>query len=112
MISSIQVAGVVFVAIMAYFTYEYYFRKDYTRTEYVFWNPLWIPLLMLVLYHFASQSMLQVLSLAMSTHLYAIAGIMLVFIVLFFQHDNIRKNQEMLDKLVQVTAIENAKKRK
>jgi len=37
---------------------------------------------------------------------------MIVFIILFFQHDIIRKTQNKVDKLVRETAIETARKRK
>jgi hypothetical protein len=112
MFSGIQIAGVVFVLVMSYFTYLYYMRKDYPKADYLFWNFIWILFLVLVLYPYATEPMLATLGLAMNIHLYTIAGFMIVFVILFFQHDIIRKSQNKIDKLVRETSIENAKKRK
>ena len=112
MFSGIQITGVIFVLVMCYFTYLFYVRKDYPKTDYLFWNLIWFLFLVLVLYPYATQPMLEVLGLAMNIHLYTIAGFMIVFVVLFFQHDLLRKNQNKLDKLVRETAIDNAKRKK
>lgn len=112
MFSGIQIGGVVFVLVMSYFTYLYYMRRDYPKTDYLAWNLIWLLFLVLVLYPYATQPMLDVVGLAMNLHLYTIGGFMIVFVVLFFQHDIVRKSQTKIDKVVRETAIENAKRNK
>lgn len=112
MITGMQVVGVIFVLVMSYFTYLYYKRKDYPRTDYIMWMLIWLTFLILVLFPYSTQIVLQPMGLAMNMHLYTIAGFMVAYAILFYQHDLLRKNEAKIGKLVREISIENAKRKK
>ncbi len=112
MIAGIQVFGILFALAMCYFTYLYYKRKDYPKTDYLFWMSIWIGFLFLVSFPSATSDIIHPLGIASTMQLFTILAFLLTFALLFYQHDLLRKNEQKIGKLVRENAIENAKRKK
>ncbi len=111
MIAGIQILGAVFGLAMSYFTFLFYRRGDYPKTDFVFWMIIWIIFLGLVLFPEAARYFLNPLGVMDLMNLFMITAFMATFALLFYQHDFMRKNEKKIRAIVREEALNNPKKK-
>ena len=111
MMAGIQIFGIIFALAMCYFTFLYYKRKDYPKTDYMIWMGIWLGFLLLVTFPDIPGGILHPLGIASAMQLFTIIGFLIAYAIIAYQHAVIRKTEQKMSKLTREMSIGNAKRK-
>ncbi len=101
----IQLLAILFVLWMTYFTYLHYRRKEFTISEFAFWQVIWTSLFLVVLFPTRLQSILNLFNISRVFDLLVVGGIVILFGVTFRNYVLLRRTERQLEKLVRSLAL-------
>ena len=101
----VQIAAIIFVLWMSYFSYLHFRRKEFSLIEFSFWQLMWIGLAVVVIFPKSVDFILKKFSITRTFDLVVIVGIMILFGVTFRNYVLLRRTERKLEELVRQGAI-------
>lgn len=102
----IQILAIIFALWMIYFTNLHFRRKEFTRTEFLFWMVLWVGLMLVVLFPGTVGFVLKAFSISRTFDLVVIVGIIVLFGVTFRNYVLLRRLEKRLEMFVRTEALD------
>ena len=112
MVYAFEVIGLIFTAIMIYFTYLEFQRKKLTKLGLIFWDLIWIIGISLILFHSSVNKILPTLNLVRALDLYMILAFMFLFGIIFYLFLLIKKAESRVEQLTRAIALKPIKEMK
>lgn len=100
MILGIQLLGLVFGLWMAYITFTSFKRKELSLHGHVFWQTIWIGLLVLVLFPGILSPVVKALQFSRAMDVLVVCGFLMLLAIVFHNYILIRKTQRRLEEVV------------
>ncbi|MFA6587817.1 MAG: DUF2304 domain-containing protein [Patescibacteria group bacterium] len=101
----IQIGAILFVIWMTYFSYLHYRRKEFGIYEYIFWQILWIGLVVVVIYPHSVNFILNAFSINRTFDFVVIVGIIVLFGITFRNYVLLRRMERKLENFVRQDAL-------
>lgn len=105
-ILGIQILGILFGLFMIYYVFLHRKRKELTIREYSFWIFLWILFIILTLFPWLLNPIVQSVGFARTMDFFIVAGFMFLIGSLFYIYLLVRGNQKKLEDIVRKVAFE------
>ena len=105
MIIGVQIIGLLFGFLMTYLTFLYYRRKEFNRSQLLFWEFLWIIFVFIVLFPNVLSSTVKELGFTRVFDFLTIMGFVIITFLTFYNYNNINKLKKKLEANVRKDAI-------
>ena len=105
MVWTFEIIGILFAAVMIYFTRLEYKRARLSKPGYIFWNILWIGSIFLVFFHNYINGILPQLNIFRVLDLYMILAFMLLFSIVFHLFINVKNLEKRMEEVVRHVAL-------
>ncbi len=102
----IQIAAILFVLWMTYFSYLHFRRKEFSFTEFIFWQIIWTGLTVVVIFPKSVDFILKKFSITRTFDLIVIVGIVILFGITFRNYVLLRRTERRLEELVRKEALQ------
>ena len=102
----IQILGILFGLFMIYYVFLHRKRKELTIKEYSFWIFLWILFIILTLFPWLLNPIVQSIGFARTMDFFIVAGFMFLIGSLFYIYLLVRGNQKKIEEIVRKVAFE------
>ena len=106
MFLGIQILGIVFIAIMLYFTYLNYKRHNYGSRSFISWLVVWLAGLLVVLFPHTLYTLMDAVNIDRTYDLFYIGAFVILFVIVFNMYVTIKKTHAKVEELVRERAIE------
>lgn len=103
----VQILAILFVLWMTYFSFLHFRRKEFSLTEFLFWQIMWFGLAVVVIFPKSVDVILKKFSITRTFDLVVIVGIMVLFGITFRNYVLLRRTERKLEELVRQEAIKN-----
>lgn len=107
MFLGIQLLGLLFIAMMIYFTYLNYKRHNYGSRSFVSWTIIWIIAGIVVTMPQTLYGLMNYLNIERTYDLFYVGAFTILFIVVFNMYVTIKKTHTKVEKLVRENALNN-----
>ncbi|MBS3063627.1 MAG: DUF2304 domain-containing protein [Candidatus Diapherotrites archaeon] len=107
---SIILVGLVFSAVMLYFTHLYYRRGQFSRRDFAFWALIWVGFGVLLLTYQGIQQLSHLFGVIRFLDFVTILAVMALFALMFYVFERMRLLQKKIEKIVEAVALREAKK--
>jgi hypothetical protein len=111
MIFGIQIIAIIFVALMMYFTFVNYKRKNYGVQSLVLWMVVWIGAILLVSFPKVIYGLMQTLEIQRTADFFTLAGFAFFTVIIFYLYTTVKKNNYKIEQLVRELAMEETDKK-
>lgn len=111
MITGVQIVGIIFGLLMAYFTFLHRKRREFSRTEAIAWLVLWAGLIVLMIIPNALNVFTERLGIARAFDLFAVVGFIIILSLSYHNYVTIGKLKRKLEDSVRCDAIDNIEKK-
>lgn len=101
----IQIVAILFALWMIYFTYLHYRRHEFGRAEALFWQLLWLGLVVVVIFPRSVKFILTTFSISRTFDLIVIIGIVILFGVTFRNYVILKRMERKVEDLVRTEAL-------
>lgn len=108
----VQIIGLLFVAIMVYFTYLNYKRHNYGSRSFISWLIVWLLAGVFVLMPASIYGFMEYLSLDRTQDFFYIGAFIVLFVIVFNMYVTIKKTHAKVESLVRKRAIGSAVEKK
>ena len=105
-ILGIQILGILFGLFMIYYVFLHRKRKELTIKEYSFWVILWMLFIILTLFPWLLNPILEPIGFARTMDFFIVIGFMFLIGSLFYTYLLVRGNQKRLEDIVRKIAFE------
>lgn len=105
MVLGVQIVGVIFGLGMAYLTFLYHKREEYTFNEALFWFTIWLGFIFISLFPDVLYFVQKSLRIVRIFDVLVIGGFMFLMAVNFYLYSVTKKNQKSLEKIVRKVAL-------
>jgi hypothetical protein len=105
MFLGIQLLGLLFIAVMVYFTYLNYKRHNYGSRSFISWILIWIVAGIVVLVPNTLYRVMGVLNIDRTQDFFFIGAFVILFVVVFNMYVTIKKTHAKVESLVRAEAI-------
>ncbi|MCC7574027.1 DUF2304 domain-containing protein [Candidatus Woesearchaeota archaeon] len=113
MFLGVQLLGLVFVAVMVYFTYLNYKRHNYGSRSFISWLVVWLFAGLFVLLPSSIYNFMGFLSIDRTQDFFFIGAFVVLFVIVFNMYVTIKKTNAKVEEFVSLDALKNpVKKRK
>lgn len=112
MILGVQVAGIVFIAVMIYLTYYHYKRRNYSQRSLILWVFIWLAMLVLIAVPSTVYGIMQTLQIERTADFFVMAGFAFFTIVIFHLYTTVKKMSKKMEDLVRQEAFRNVREKK
>jgi len=106
----IQFLGAVFGIFMAYFSFVYFKRREFSLGVLIFWELLWIALIFISIFPHSTNFFLERLGLIRAMDLFMVSGFIIAFGMLFYNFVMIAKLKKKMEKMARKEALKGVKK--
>lgn len=106
----IQIAAILFALWMVYFTYLHFRRGEFRKIEFIFWQILWIGLIVVVLFPQSVNFLLETFSISRTFDLVVIVGIVILFGVTFRNYVIVKRIEKKVEDSVRRESLEKLSK--
>lgn len=103
----IQIVAIIFALWMIYFTFLHFRRKEFKRVEFLFWQILWIGLIIIVIFPKSVEFILKTFSITRTFDLVVIVGIVILFGITFRSYVVIRRLEKRVEEFTRKEALKN-----
>ena len=110
MVLGVQIVGVLFGLVMAYLTFLYHKRKEYSLNEYIFWTAIWGGFIIISLFPNTLYFVQQSLKIVRIFDVLVIGGFMFLLAGNFYLYTVTKKMEKRMEKVVRKIAIHKPKK--
>jgi len=110
MISITKIIGATFSLLMAYSTFLNYKKKEFTRTQFLFWEAVWIFMLLVVFFTNIATEAVKTIGFIRVMDFLTVAGFIVVILLSFYNYSSLNKIKNQLEKSVRKEALKNIKK--
>ena len=107
----IQIAAIIFVLWMTYFSYLHFRRKEFSFTEFIFWQMILAGLAIVVIFPKSVDFILKKFSITRTFDLVVIVGIVTLFGITFRNYVLLRRTERRLEDLVRKDALQSINKK-
>ena len=107
----IQFIGVLFGLFAAYFTYMHFKRNEFGKSIYLFWEMVWILLILISIFPNYLEPIVFRMSFARTLDMLTISGILLGIATSFYAFTVSLRNRKKLEEIVRKLAHKNVKKK-
>jgi len=110
MIFGIQILGIIFGLLMAYFCFLHYKRREFGKVQFLFWEILWLGFIFVILFPKTTDVLVQELNVGRAMDLFIILGFMFITFLTFYGYAMINKIKRALEKKIRGEALEKLNK--
>ncbi len=110
MIFGVQILAITFVALMMYFTYVNYKRKNYGIQSLLIWMFIWVGAIILVSFPKTIYGIMETLQIQRTADFFTLIGFAFFTVIIFYLYTNVKKNSYKMEHLVRQLAIRDAEK--
>ncbi len=107
---SIIILGLIFAAVMLYFTHLYYRRGQFSRRDFACWALVWIGFGVLLLVYPMVEQVSLLFGVVRFLDLITILAVMALFALMFYLFERVRILQKKIEQVVEAVAVREAKK--
>lgn len=107
MITGVQIIGIIFGLLMAYFTFLHRKRKEFSRIEAIAWLVLWTGLIVLMIIPNALNIFTERLGIARAFDLFAVVGFIIILSLSYHNYVMIGKLKRKLETNIRQEALKN-----
>ena len=101
----IQIAAIIFALWMIYFSFLHFRRREFKIAEFIFWQVLWLGLIIVVIFPGSVRFILSTFSISRTFDLVVIVGVVVLFGVSFRSYVIIRRLEKKVEDFVRKEAI-------
>lgn len=105
----IQILGVFFGVFMAYFSFVYFKRREFSLGVLIFWEVLWLALIFVSIFPHSTNFFLQQLGLIRAMDLFMVLGFIIAFGLLFYNYVVVQRLRKKMEKVVRKEALRGIK---
>lgn len=105
MITGVQIVGIIFGLLMAYFTFLHRKRREFSRTEAIAWLVLWAGLIVLMIIPNALNIFTERLGIVRAFDLFAVVGFIIILSLSYHNYVMIGKLKKKLEENVRGDAL-------
>lgn len=105
MIVGIQILGVLFGLLLAYFCFLHYKRQEFSLVQFLFWESLWLGFIFIILFPKITDILLQRLSIDRAMDLFTILGFMFLIFLTFYNYTVINRIKRSLERKIREEAL-------
>jgi len=109
MVLGVQIVGVLFGLCMAYITFLYHKRKEYSLNESLLWMSIWTAFIFISLFPDVLYFVQKSLRFVRIFDTLVMAGFMFIMASNFYLYHTTKKNKKMIEKIARKVAIKKAK---
>ena len=102
---AIQIIALLFVVWMTYFSFLHFRRREFTLTEYAFWQIIWLGLAIIVIFQATTRIITRTLGFYRAFDFLTVGGIIILFGVTFRNYVLLRRNDRRLEELTRKLAL-------
>ena len=106
MILGLQLIGVLFAAIMLYFTFLNFKRNDFQKIDFVVWVVVWVFFLFMVMFPRTLYGIMENLHIKRTVDFFVIGGFLFFSIVIFHLYTTTIKTKKKIGDVVRKIALE------
>lgn len=111
MVNGVQILGIAFSLLMLYFTYLYFKRKEFTKTEAGSWCAVWIVLILLLAFPGWIGSVTENFGFARAFDVFTVLGFIFLLTLCFTLTQRVHKLDRKLRQAIQQEALSEFGKR-
>lgn len=105
MIMGLQIIGIVFGILMAYFTFLNFKKKEFEKTQFIFWEILWICFIFITLFPNIISEFSKNLGFIRVMDFLTIIGFIFIAFLSFYNYSSINIINKKIEKIVREEAI-------
>lgn len=105
MITGVQIIGIIFGLLMAYFTFLHRKRKEFSRTESIAWTILWLSMIFTMIFPDSLNIITERLGIVRAFDLFAVVGFVLIMSLSFHNYVIIGKLKKKLEDNIRDDAL-------
>lgn len=105
----IQVVAIIFALWMIYFTFLHFRRGEFTKSELVIWQVLWVGLVAVVIYPNSVKFILNTFKISRTFDLIVITGIVVLFGITFRNYVLLRRVERKFEDMVRKESLREVK---
>lgn len=105
MILGVQIIGLIFGLLMGYIVFLHYSRKEFSRSQFLMWEALFVVYTVFVLFPHSTSGLIHALGIIRAMDLFMILGIMFVLFLSFSNYTSILKLKRKLEDQVRKEAM-------
>jgi len=110
MIVGIQILGIIFGLLMAYWCFLHYKRGEFGGVQFLFWEVLWLGFIFIILLPKTTDILVQKLSVDRAMDLFIIIGFMFIAFITFYNYMVINKIRQKLEGKIRKEALKDLEK--
>jgi len=107
----VQIIGVIFGLFMAYFSFIYFKREQFSLPILIFWEILWVALIFVTIFPASTNFFLEKLGLTRAMDLFMILGFMVILGLSFYNYIIIARLRKEIEKVVRKEALRDFRKK-
>ncbi len=107
----VQIIGVLFAVFMAYFTFIYFKRSEFSLPVLIFWELLWIALVFVTVLPTSTNFFLEKLGFTRAMDFLTVLGFMFVLGLSFYNYVVLARMRRKMDQLVRKDALRDLKQK-
>jgi len=105
----LQIIAIIFALWMIYFSYLHFKRGEFNRVEFLFWQILWIGLIVVVIFPASVNFILKTFSITRTFDLVVIVGIVILFAITFRNYVIIKRMEKKIEDFVRKESLKDIK---
>ena len=110
MILGIQLLGIAFGLFMAYLTYLYYRRQNYSTGDFAIWISIWAGFLFVTIFPEALDVLIKPLTVYRLLDLLMVISFMVLFLLMFMIYRTNKMNEKKINRIVRELALKERQK--
>lgn len=110
MILGVQILGIIFGLLMAYFSFLHYKRREFGRWQFLFWEALWIGFILVVIFPKITHNIIHKLGFARTMDFLTMLGLMFITFMVFYNYVRVNKIKQQLEEKVRAETLRKLKK--
>lgn len=105
MILGVQILGIAFGLFMAYLSFLHYKRKEFGKGQILFWEIIWLLLVILILFPQTISGIVQELGIARVMDFFIILGFIFITILTFYNYTALNKIKHKLEEKIREESL-------
>lgn len=111
MVSGIQIIGIIFGLVLAYFSFLHYKRGEFTIREFLGWEGLWVAFILVTVYPSKFLVYSTNLGATRAFDLFSLLGFTVVLTISFYTYVSLDRLRRQLEKAIRDAALSDARHR-
>lgn len=96
---------------MAYFSFVYFKRREFSLGVLIFWEVLWLALIFVSIFPHSTNFFIQGLGLIRAMDLFMVLGFIIAFGLLFYNYVVVQRLRKKMEKVVRKEALKSVKRK-